>query len=66
MAQVHPWTVKQCYLPYVRVLRDPEDDGHGVGRGEETDGDRSVQEADRKAGSSRMRTRGATTKIIFC
>ena len=27
-----PQTVEQCYLPY-RVLRDPEDDGHGIGRG---------------------------------
>ena len=43
MSRVHPRTVQHCYLPY-RVLRYPEDDGHGIGRGEgeDTDGDRRL------------------------
>ena len=33
--------------------------------GEDTDGDRRRQEADRKAGPSGVRARRATTKILF-
>ena len=44
------------------MLQDPEDDGHGVGGVGGTDGDRSVQEADRKASSSEMRVRKVTKK----
>ena len=52
-------------MPYFRVLQDPEDDGNGVGEGGGTYGEQSIQEADRKAGSSGMRARGATTKILI-
>ena len=31
VARVHPRTVEHCYLTYIRVLRDPKDDRHGVG-----------------------------------
>ena len=44
-------------LAQFRALPDPDDDCHGVGRrGGDTDGDRR-QEANRKAGASRMRMR---------
>ena len=46
---------------------DPEDDGQGIGRGgrRTQTGTGGVQEADRKAGFSGVRARGATTKILF-
>ena len=46
---------------------DPEDDGQGIGRGgrRTQTGTGDVKAADRTAGSSRARARGATTKILF-
>ena len=46
---------------------NPEDDGQGIGRGggRTQMGTRGIQEANRKAGFSRVRARRATTKIIF-
>ena len=52
-------------LALSRVLRDPEDDGHGIGRGggEDTDGDRR-RSGGRQEGRGQQGegARGATTK----
>ena len=51
-------------LARFRSLQDPGDEGHGVGReGEDTDGYQR-QEANRKAGANRMRTR-TPKKLLF-
>ena len=51
-------TLKHSNLPNFRALPDPDDEGHGVGRGggEDTYGDRR-QETYREAGASGMRMR---------
>ena len=65
VARSYPLTVEHHYLPCLGCYETPKMMDMEYGGGGERTGTGGVQEADRKAGSSGVRSRGATTKILF-